>query len=294
MRKNELKENGMRKRQIGNYLKEYPHVYEAFRKELFIKNIEVAGVIVATAMLIFVVLFIAVVMVLYGVDFMLGFIIDAIVLIIPVICIFVSLEESKKIGMISPEELELMEKDLAGGKETVGNWGYSTNESIIIGFYRIPRKGLTAVYQGKSYADRRMGHEYALEFYYEDGTHLSAWLRKHSEASDEKNFEQLLRRYDDNVRIYRYQKMNDTYMGSRMSYPFERLKAEVPFVRKEIMDELNALCNGNSFWKLEAKSENEYHDNKEVELTLRGTALTWLFYTKALYDETEKNSNLEA
>ncbi|MBD5495478.1 MAG: hypothetical protein HDR12_14235 [Lachnospiraceae bacterium] len=34
-----MKENGMRKRQVGNYLKEYPHVYEAFRKEIFAKNI---------------------------------------------------------------------------------------------------------------------------------------------------------------------------------------------------------------------------------------------------------------
>lgn len=68
-------------------------------------------------------------------------------------------------------------------------------------------------------------------------------------------------------------------MGANgMHYPFERLKAEVPFVRKELIDELNTLCNGNSFWKLEAKSENEHSDNKEVELTLRGTVLTWLIY----------------
>ncbi|MDE6750349.1 MAG: hypothetical protein K2K21_15015 [Lachnospiraceae bacterium] len=282
MRKNELKENGMRKRQVGNYLKAYPHIYEAFRKDLLFKNVGVAGAIALDVMCIFIVLFIAVVTALYGDGdyFMFCCIVDAIVLIIPGICTFVSLEESKRSGMISLTELELMEKDLAWEKEKVGNWGYSTKESIIIGFYRIPRKGQKAVYRGKSFCriGRYRGQEYELEFFYEDGTHLSVWLRKDSEASDEKNFVQLIRKYDDSIKIYRYQKMC-SYMGANgMHYPFERLKAEVPFVRKELIDELNTLCNGNSFWKLEAKSENEHNDNKEVELTLRGTALTWLIY----------------
>lgn len=282
MRNNEMRENGIRKRQVGNYLKEYPNVYEAFRKDLFIKNVGIIGAIALAVMCIFIALFIAVVMALFGDgdDFMFGCIVDAIVLIIPGTCIFVSLEESKRTGMISLAELELMEKDLASGNERVGNWGYSTMESIIIGFYRIPRKGLNAVYQGQSFCriGRNRGHEYELEFYYDDGTHLSVWLRKDPEASDEKNFVQLIRKYDDSIKIYRYQKMG-SYMGTgRSHYPFERLKVEIPFVRKESMDELNALCRGNSFWKLEAKSENECNDNKEVELTLRGTALTWLIY----------------
>lgn len=284
MRKNELKENGLRKRQVGNYLKVYPHVYEAFRKDIFIRNVGVMSAIALAVMFIFIALFIAVVMALYGDgdDFMFAGIVDAIVFIILGACIFVSLEESRRSGLISLKELELMEKDLAGEKEKTGNWGYSTKESIIIGFYRIPRKGLNAVYQGKSYAVGgarwQVCHEYEIEFYYDDGTHLSVWLRKNPEASDEKNFVQLIRKYDDSIKIYRYQKMG-SYMGKgRSHYPFERLNAEVPFVRKESMDELNTLCSGNSFWKLEAKSENECNDNKEVELTLRGTALTWVIY----------------
>ena len=126
MRKNKMEENGMRKRQVGNYLKEYPNVYEAFRKDIFIKNIGVTGGAIALdVMCIFIVLFIAVVTALYGDwdDFMFGCIVDAIVLIFPGICTFVSLEESKRSGMISLTELELMEKDLASGSEKVGNWG---------------------------------------------------------------------------------------------------------------------------------------------------------------------------
>ena len=282
MRKNKMEENGMRKRQVGNYLKEYPHVYEAFRKGIFLKNITNGCLISFSAVVVFAIFTIALLTMFAGVDFMFAYIVDAILLAFPVIGIFVLLEESKRRGMISLTELELMEKDLASGSEKVGNWGYSTMGSIIIGFYRIPRKGLKAVYRGQSYAvgggRGRSDNEYELEFYYDDGTHLSAWLRKYPEASDEKDFTQLIRKYDDSVKIYRYQKMG-SYIGTgRSRYPFERLKVEVPFMRKESMDELNTLCSGNSFWKLEAKSENECNGNKEVELTLRGTALTWLIY----------------
>lgn len=63
-----MRENGMSKRQVGNYLKEYPHVYEAFRKDLFIKNVGVMGAIALLVMCIFIVLFIAVVTALYGAE----------------------------------------------------------------------------------------------------------------------------------------------------------------------------------------------------------------------------------
>lgn len=279
MRKNEIRENGMRKRQVGNYLKEYPHVYEVLRKEIFLKNITFGCLICSSVVVVFMGFSIALLEMLAGGDFMFVCMVDAMLLALPGICIFVLLEESRRSGMISLEELELMEKDLAGEKEKVGNWGYSMKESFIIGFYRIPRKGLNAVYQGTPTHGGRNGvKKYELEFWYEDGTHLSAWLRGYPVSLDEKSFARLIRRYDDSVRIYRYQKMHPYMHSYRMSYPFERLKVEVPFVRKEVMDELNTLCSGNSFWKLAAKSENEYNDNKEVELTLRGTALTWLLY----------------
>lgn len=268
---------GIRRRRVGNYLKAYPHVYEAYKKAIWLKKIEIGVCICWSAVVAFIMFPIFFFVWQSGGDrgdIKFVCMVGAMLLAFPVVYIFLLLEEPKRYEMISPAELELMEKDLAGENEKVGNWGYSTRESFSVGFYRIPRKGLNAVYRGETFAGRREGHEYELEFYYEDGTHLSAWLGMHQESSHEKNFEQLIRRYDDSVRIYRYRMMDKV----RGAYPFVRLKAEVPFVRKETMDELNTLCDGNSFWKLEAKSDNECNGNKEVELTLCGTALTWLLY----------------
>lgn len=49
-------------------------------------------------------------------------------------------------------------------------------------------------------------------------------------------------------------------------------------MKKGVVEGLTGLCNGNPFWKLGAKSRDRYDGNKEVELTLYGTALTWLLY----------------
>ncbi len=162
-------------------------------------------------------------------------------------------------------------------KERIPDWGGSTEEYFMIDSYRIPRKGLDTVYLayecrgGGPYASVAHMHYYELEFCYEDGAHFSVGLLR----SEEKDFEQLIRRYEDSVQIYRHRKMKG---NAPLLCPFKRLRAEEPFVRKETMEELSTLCSGNPFWRLGVKSRSEYNGNKEVELTLCGTALTWLLW----------------
>ena len=112
---------------------------------------------------------------------------------------------------------------------------------------------------------------YELEFCYEDGSHFSVeecvW--------NQKDFVQLIRRYDDTVKIYIHQKMKKI---DPLFCPFQRFGAEEPFVRKEVLEELSTLCNGNSFWRLSVKSRNKWNGNKEVELTLYGTTRAWLVW----------------
>ena len=163
--------------------------------------------------------------------------------------------------MMNLKELEQMGKD---------------SESFMIDSYRIPGKGLDTVYLE---CERRSGRNnffvemyyYELEFHYEDGTHFSVNLL----TSDEKDFVQLIRGYDDSVKIYIRRKLKE---NAPLCCPFQRLRAEEPFVRKEAMEELSTLCHGNPFWRLDAKSRNKYNGYKEVELTLYGTALTWLLW----------------
>ena len=139
-------------------------------------------------------------------------------------------------------------------KERIPDWGDSTEEHFMIDSYRIPRKGLEAVYLayerrgGGPYASVAHMHYYELEFCYEDGTHFSVGLLR----SEEKDFEQLICRYDDSVKIYRHRKMKENIP---LLCPFKRLRAEEPFVRKETME----------------------------ELTLCGTALTWLLWLAWLW-----------
>lgn len=156
--------------------------------------------------------------------------------------------------MISEEELELMERDLAGEKERIQDWGYSTEDSFMIGLCRIPRQGLTTVYMGKEVRGGGRGmvvsmNYYNWEFYYEDGTHRSAGLLKAPEASDEELFISLIRKYDNSVKIYRYQKMRE---NAPLYCPFQRFRAEEPFVKKGVVEGLTDLCNGNTFWRLGA------------------------------------------
>lgn len=255
----------MRKRQVGNYLKQYPHVYEAFRKNIGIKNVARGLLIVLLVILAFFAL------VFWLMGNAAGGMFFVMLLTVPVIMFAVS----GRSGMISREELELMERDLAGEKEKVRDWGYSMKESFMIGFCRIPRKGLTTVYLGKEVRGRSGLVAYTWEFYYEDGTHLSAELLKAPEASDEEEFARLIRKYDDGVKIYRHRKMEER---EPLYCPFQKFIAEEPFVKGSIIAELTELDNKNLFWRLGAKSRNRYNGNTEVELTLYGTALTWLLY----------------
>ena len=49
-------------------------------------------------------------------------------------------------------------------------------------------------------------------------------------------------------------------------------------MRKETLEELSTLCDGNSFWRLDVKSRDKWDGNKEVELTLYGMGVTWLLW----------------
>lgn len=163
-----------------------------------------------------------------------------------------------------------MEKDLGLGDSMI------TLESFMTGgSYQIPTEGLIAVYLECERRSARHGfvvvYYYELEFCYEDGTHFSV-----KELSwKEKDFRQLIRRYDDSVNIYIHQKMKESVP---LLCPVQRLNAEEPFVKQEVMEELTTLCNGNSFWRLDVKSRNKYNGNKEVEMILHGTTLTWLIW----------------
>lgn len=142
--------------------------------------------------------------------------------------------------------------------------------------HEIPVKGLQAVYLA---CERRSGRHnffttmycYEVVFCYEDGTYLSMEER----IFHEKDYRALIREYDDSVKIYEHKKMEESVP---LFCPFLRLRAEEPFVKKEVMENLNMLCDKNSFWRLAAKSRNKYDGNMEIELTLCGTALTWLIW----------------
>lgn len=264
----------MRKRQVGNYLKKYPHVYEAFQKSIEMKDFAKGLLAVLMVLIAFSALALWVMGDKDGATFFAMLLTMAVILL-------VFLVFGKK-EMISEEELELMERDLAGEKERIQDWGYSTEDSFMIGLCRIPRQGLTTVYMGlevrggsgRGSIGVRMNY-YDWEFYYEDGTHRSARLLKVPEASDEVNFVSLIRKYDNSVKIYRYQKMRE---NAPLFCPFQRFRAEEPFVKKGVVEGLTDLCNRNPFWRLGAKSRDRYDGNKEVELTLYGTALTWLLW----------------
>lgn len=264
----------MRKRQVGNYLKEYPHVYEAFQKSIEMKGFAKGLLVVLMVLIAFSALALWVMGDKDGATFF-------IILLTVAVILLAFLVFGKK-EMISEEELELMERDLAGEKEKIGDWGYSTKESFMIGLCRIPRQGLTTVYMGvevrggsgRGATVVRMNY-YDWEFYYEDGTHRSAGLLKAPETSDEENFVSLIRKYDNNVKIYRYRKIKE---NAPLFCPFQRFRAEEPFVKKGVVEGLTNLGNGNPFWRLGAKSRDRYDGNKEVELILYGTALTWLLW----------------
>ncbi|MDE6750351.1 MAG: hypothetical protein K2K21_15025 [Lachnospiraceae bacterium] len=273
-----MEKNGMRKRRVGNYLKAYPHVYEEFQNAISMQNIGMVLFIIHLAVFAFGTLFF----------WMIGendwcALLGTILYISVFVAAFYLTHVWLKTEMISQEELELMEKDLAGEKELVKNWGYSTKESFIIGFHRIPRKGLNSVYmgyrirEGRIYFSVGVPQTYYCElvFCYDDGTYISVGLLRITRDSDENDFMQLIHRYDDSVKIYSHQKMKE---NAPLFCPFKKLRAEVPSVRKETVDKLNILSNENRFWRMRANSRDKWDGNKEVELKLYGTTLTWLVY----------------
>ncbi|MDE6750352.1 MAG: hypothetical protein K2K21_15030 [Lachnospiraceae bacterium] len=270
MRKNELKENGMRKRLIGNYWKAYPHVYEAFQKEIKRRYTNIKFLII---FLIVWITFDLTCRLLGDADVSdcLNFFdpMIAVILIGPFFLWFLLFLKTRKISL---EKREMMENDLAEGKDMLRDCGYSTEKSFSIGFHRIPRIGLNTVYFGRVSNGGRYGYGHELVFYYEDGTFIKA-IPFAGELNNEQDIKQMVCRYDDSVKFYRHQ-IRDT-SGTLLG---RKIDAEVPFVRKETLDELSTLSNGNPFWRIRAKSRDKWNGYKEVEIALRGTALTYLLY----------------
>lgn len=165
-------------------------------------------------------------------------------------------------------------------KIMIRNYGVSTDTYFMIDEYRIPRKGLDTVYlYYKCISWRYSFHKIPyceLEFCYEDGTHFPVKLM----FVEETDLEQLIRSYDGKVKIHRHRKMGEK---DPWLCPFLRLTAKEPFVRKETLEELSTLCDGNSFWRLSVKSWDKWDGNQEVDLTLYGTGVTWLLWMVWLY-----------
>lgn len=140
----------------------------------------------------------------------------------------------------------------------IRNYGVSTDTYFMTDAHQIPRKGLDTVYL----CYKRISWHYSfsnipcceLEFCYEDGTHFPVKLM----FVEEMDLEQLIRRYDDSVKIYRHRKMREKDLWL---CPFQRLSAEEPFVRKETLEELSTLCDGNSFWRLSIKNKDRWDGN---------------------------------
>ena len=258
-----MEKNGMRKRRVGNYLKEYPHVYEAFRKEIRKNNICMVGIITSLVIFALPALFFW----LTGEEDMCTMFVMFLV-IYAFLCSLLLLAWLGA-GLISLEELELMEKDLSGEKEWVQNWGYSTKESFLIGFYRIPRKGLNAVHLAKHYSAGRIYTlvRWVLEFCYEDGTRLSVvntTVNSENNFAIEHDFIQMVHRYDDSVKIdektldsinpEQTQGYDDSVKIHEceamrayfpLFWPFQNSSGEAQFVRKETVEKMNALSKGN-------------------------------------------------
>lgn len=159
----------------------------------------------------------------------------------------------------------------------IRDYGVSTDTYFMVDGHQIPRKGLDTVYLHYEIRKKSSGlfvplYYCDLEFCYEDGTHISVRAMFVEDMGD---MEQLIRGYDDSVKIYRHQIMSEKDLWF---CPFQRLSAEEPFVRKETLEELSTLCDGNSFWKLSVKSRDRWDGNKEVDLTLYGTWITWLLW----------------
>ncbi|MDE5590462.1 MAG: hypothetical protein K2J60_15185 [Acetatifactor sp.] len=160
-------------------------------------------------------------------------------------------------------------------KVMIRNYGVSTDTYFMIDAHQVPRKGLDTVYLHYERLSLHNSFGYIpyceLEFCYEDGTHFPVKLK----FVEEMDLEQLIRRYDDSVKIHRHRKMKEKDLWL---CPFQRLSAEEPFVRKETLEELSTLCDGNSFWRLGVKNRDRWDGNKEVDLTLYGTGVTWLLW----------------
>lgn len=181
-----------RRRIVGNYLKKYPHVYGVFQKEIKRKNIYngIAWCLIG--------IFAGFFLVFLLMDYKDGYAFFGILTAINFIIFQVFAGTS---GTIDEEELALMDKDFAGRVEKVEGLGYRTEEALIVGFYRIPFKGLLCVTYDRVPVGRRGNTRIELDCCYEGGKHLRAECLKKPEEGEDEKLTYFIRKYHDDIKV---------------------------------------------------------------------------------------------
>lgn len=184
----------MKRRKTGNYMKKYPHLYEAFRKEIKRKHIAqgIAGCFMGVLAIFF--LFFLVIghkdeIIFFGM-----------LLLIDTLGILLVVGTGRK---INEEELLLMDKDFAGSVREVKGFGYQTEESLIIGLYRMPVKGLKSVSYDKTPMGRSGLVRIDLDFEYEGGEHRKAELIKEPEIGEDEKLKDFIRNDHTEIKVYK-------------------------------------------------------------------------------------------
>lgn len=182
----------MKRRRIGNYLKKYPNIYVVFQREIKRENIYkgIAGGLTGIPAVFF--LFFLVAGYKDGIAFF-GMLLAVIFL---GFLIFAGTS-----GKIDKEELLLIDHDFAGRVEEVKGFGYQTEESLVIGLYRIPVKDLESVSYDKIPMGRSGLIRIDMDFGYEDGRHCRAELLKKPEDGDDEKLAGFIRKYDENIKV---------------------------------------------------------------------------------------------
>lgn len=182
----------MKRRRVGNYLKKYPHVYGIFQKEIKRKKIygSIAGGLIGILACFFLFFLVT--------GYKDGIIFFGMLLAVDFIAILVFAGTGET---IDEEELLLMDRDFAGRTEKIRGIGYQTEESMVIGFYRIPVEGLMCVNYDKIPMGRSGLIRIDMDFGYEDGRHCRAELLKKPEDGDDERLAGFIRKYDENIKV---------------------------------------------------------------------------------------------
>ena len=135
-------------------------------------------------------------------------------------------------------------------KVMIRNYGVSTDTYFMIDAHQVPRKGLDTVYLHYERLSLHNSFGYIpyceLEFCYEDGTHFPVKLK----FVEEMDLEQLIRRYDDSVKIHRHRKMKEKdllkVLALKSAQDFQALYDVIPDKKKLSVGQINFLWAGSS------------------------------------------------